>query len=92
MQPVPDMAVPTAAAAAGLPSARSVYGKPAPEWRHADQQRALSLLTAHLGYASQARAALVIIEGIADPCVTTLEAYVREAAQRKQIRPLMEQQ
>jgi hypothetical protein len=62
----------------------------APEWRHNDQQAALRLLTAHLGYASQARAALAIIEQIADPCVTTLEGWVRQQAERKAIRPLIE--
>jgi hypothetical protein len=59
-------------------------------WRHADRERALNLLQCHLGYASEAREALGIIEQLADPCVTSLEQYVREAAPRREIRPLLE--
>jgi len=59
-------------------------------WAHNDRQRALQLLQCHLGYASEARAALAVIEGLADPAATTLEAFVREAAPRRAIRPLLE--
>jgi hypothetical protein len=60
-----------------------------PAWRHNDRQQALSLLRAHLGTEAEARTALKRIEQLADPRVMTLEAWVREAAPRRAIRPLL---
>ncbi len=60
-----------------------------PGWRHNDRERALGLLRAHLGTDAEARAALAVIEAIADPSCVTLESWVREAAPRRAVRPLL---
>lgn len=74
--------------AAGQPQAVNAAGA-GPSWTHNDQQKALALLIIHLGTETEARAALGRIETIADPSSVTLEAWVREAAPRKAIRPLL---